>query len=68
MTTAVRELLLSFRALSDAEKREAASLLLREVVQAETGEIGDEALVAAAEELFLELDAREAGDGHPASR
>jgi hypothetical protein len=68
MTSAVRELLRSFQSLSDAEKHEAASLLLKHVVQGEAGDVGDDALVAAAEELFLELDAREAGDGQSSPR
>ena len=38
------------------------------VVQGEAGEIGDEAIVAVAEELFLDLDAREAGDGQSSPR
>ena len=63
MTSAVRELLRSFQSLSDAEKHEAASLLLRQVVQGEAGDVGDDALIAVAEELFLDLDSREAGDG-----
>ena len=63
MTSAVRDLLRSFQSLSDAEKHEAASLLLRQVVQGETGDVGDESLVAVAEEMFLDLDAREADDG-----
>lgn len=68
MTSAVRDLLRSFQSLSDAEKHEAASLLLRQVVQGEAGDIGDDALVAVAEELFLDLDAREAGDGQSSPR
>ena len=68
MTSAVRDLLRSFQSLSDAEKYETASLLLRQVVQDETGDIGDDALVAVAEDLFLNLDAREAGDGQPSPR
>ena len=63
MTSAVRDLLRSFQSLSDAEKHEAASLLLRQVVQGEKGDVGDESLVAVAEEMFLDLDAREADDG-----
>jgi len=63
MTSAVRDLLRSFQSLSDAEKHEAASLLLRQVVQGEAGDVGNDALVTVAEELFLDLDAREAGDG-----
>ena len=68
MTSAVRDLLRSFQSLSDAEKHEAASLLLRQVVQGEAGDIGNDALVAVAEELFLDLDAREAGDGESSPR
>jgi hypothetical protein len=68
MTSAVRDILRSFQSLSDAEKHEAASLLLRQVVQGEAGDVGDEALVAVAEELFLDLDAREAADGQPSPR
>jgi len=68
MTSAVRDLLRSFQSLSDAEKHEAASLLLRQVVQGEAGDVGDDALVAVAEELFLDLDAREARDGQSSPR
>ena len=63
MTSAVRDLLRSFQSLSDAEKHEAASLLLRQVVKGEAGDVGDDGLVAVAEEMFLDLDAREADDG-----
>lgn len=63
MTEAVRGLLDTFDALSDAEKQEAAVQLLRRVVEGESGDVPQDALVAAAEELFLELDAREAADG-----
>ena len=68
MTSAVRDLLRSFQSLSDAEKHEAASLLLRQVVQGGAGDIGDDAFVAVAEELFLDLDAREACDGQSSPR
>ena len=68
MTSAVRDLLRSFQSLSDAEKHEAAGLLLRQVVQGEAGDIGDDALVAVAEEFFLDLDAQEAGDGQSSPR
>lgn len=62
MTGAVKELLASFEALSADEKREAARLLLSQVLADEKGVVADAALVAAAEELFMELDAREAAD------
>ena len=63
MTSAVRDLLRSFQSLSDAEKHEAASLLLRQLVQGEAGDVGEDGLVAVSEEMFLDLDAREADDG-----
>ena len=62
MTTAVRELLDSFDVLSDTEKHEAAAHLLQRILQETSGEVPEAALVAAAEELFLELDAEEARD------
>jgi hypothetical protein len=65
MTTGVEELLKSFDALSEPEKQEAAAYLLRRVLQGVSGDLPDEALVAAAEDLFLELDAREAHGGQP---
>jgi hypothetical protein len=68
MTTAVRNLIRSFQSLSDAEKREAASFLLRQVVQDETSDLGTEPFTAIAEDLFLDLDAEEAGNGQSSSR
>lgn len=65
MTTAVKELLDSFDALSGAEKHEAAAHLLQRALQLPTGDIPEMALVSAAEELFRELDAREAQDAQP---
>ena len=63
MTQAVQELLETFDALTEAEKYEAAAQVLRRVVEGESGDIPEDALVATAEELFLDLDAREAADG-----
>jgi hypothetical protein len=68
MTTAVRDLIRSFQSLSDAEKREAASFLLRQVVQDEASDLGAESFAAIAEELFLDLDAEEAGNGQSSAR
>ncbi len=62
MTTAVRQLLESFKALSEAEQYEATVELLRHVQQEAQGALPDEALVEAADELFRDLDAREAAD------
>ena len=63
MTGAVQELLNTFDALTNAEKQEVAAQLLRRVVQGESGDIPEDSLVAAAAELFLELDARESANG-----
>ena len=66
MTTAVQTLLDSFDALSEVERHEAAVELLRRV--APPAKLPDEALVAAADEVFRELDAREAADARPEPR
>lgn len=65
MPSVVEQLLTSFDALSEAEKQEAATQVLRRVLQSAPGELPEEALISAAEELFLDLDAREAADAHP---
>lgn len=61
MSTAVQELLKSFDRLPDAEKQEAAAEILRRSVDFEFSPLSDEELVASADELFVELDQREAG-------
>ena len=68
MTTGVRQVLDSFDALSEAEKHEAAVELLRRVQRDARGTLPDQALVEAADELFRELDAREAADAHGPAR
>jgi hypothetical protein len=65
MTEAVKGVLEAFNALTDAEKREAAVEVLRRSMLLESGELSDAALVAAADELFLELDAAESEHGKP---
>jgi hypothetical protein len=59
MTIAVQQLLTSFDALSEAEKQKAAAEVLRRVLRSVPGQFPEESFVAAAEELSLELDARE---------
>ena len=59
MTESVNELLNAFDALSDAERRVAAAEVLRRVLEGESGDVPEDGLTAAAEELFLELDERE---------
>jgi predicted HAD superfamily phosphohydrolase len=63
MSTAVQALLDRFDALTEAERHEAAAEILRRV--APMSELPDEALVSAADEVFRELDAREAADAAP---
>ena len=62
MTGAVKDLLNTFDALTAAEECDAATQVLRRVIEGESGEIPEDALVAAAEHLFLDLDARESGN------
>lgn len=65
VTTAVEQLLNSFEALSEAEQREAAVEVLRRTLRQVPPDLPEEALVEAADELFRELDAREAADARP---
>ncbi len=67
MTTAVQQLLDSFEALSEAEQQQAASEILRRVLDSTPPDLSEEALVEAAETLFLEVDAREAADAQSRS-
>lgn len=65
MTTAVKEILRTFETLTDAEKQAVTSELLRQVVVSEQGDLPDEGLILAAEELFLDLDTRERLNDQP---
>jgi len=65
VSTALQQFLNSFNALSDAEKHEAAAEVLRRAMDWAPPDMPDEALVQAAEQLFLDLDAREASNGQP---
>ena len=62
MTESVSDLLNAFDALSDAERLVAATEVLRRVLERESGDVPEDGLTAA-EELFLELDEREKGNG-----
>ena len=53
----------SFNALPESARYEAAVEILRSTSQWDLGPVSDETLSLAAEELFLELDQREAADG-----
>jgi hypothetical protein len=63
MTASVQQLLNSFDALPDNEKREAAVAVLQRILRDVPGDLPEDSLVAAADVLFLELDAIEASDG-----
>jgi hypothetical protein len=65
VTKAVHELLSAFDALAEPDKHQAAVEILRRVSPAAQGDLPDSALVEAAEELFLALDAEEARNAHP---
>lgn len=58
----VQQILDSFELLTDAEKQELASEILRRTVKFDLPALTDEELVSTAEELFLELDRRESAD------
>jgi len=59
MGTTVRDLLVSFESLSEAEKKEVASEILRRSAKFDILPLSDEEFVLNAEGLFLELDRRE---------
>ena len=63
MTLPGKKLLESFDQPSDAEKREIASAILRRAIRFDSLPLSDEDLVAQADELFRELDARENSNG-----
>lgn len=65
MMTTAQDVLNQYVQLPIAEKRKVISALLRESldIEIETPEMSDEELVFNAEELFLELDRREAENG-----
>jgi hypothetical protein len=63
MSTAVQAILASFDALSEAEQQEAAVEIFRRVAQA-GGELPEQALIEAADELFRALDAEEQANAH----
>lgn len=56
MTAAVQQLVSSFDALSEEEKQEAVAELLRRISRLELEPLSEEALLAIADELFVELD------------
>lgn len=63
MITTAQDVLEQYVQLPINEKRKVISVLLRESLDIETPEMSDEELVFSAEDLFLELDRREAENG-----
>jgi len=64
MTRSVQDLLETFDRLPEQDKREATAEILRRVRKYDFDPLSDDALILAAEELFLGLEAREGNDGH----
>ena len=62
MSTSAQNLIESFDRLPDDEKQKVASEILRRTINFDMPALSDEELVLSAEELFLELDRREAED------
>ena len=62
MTATAKTILESFDELPEREKREVASSILRRTLRFDLPPLTDEDLVAQTDELFRELDAREAAD------
>lgn len=67
MTAAAQQLVESFDHVPDPEKRSVASEILHRFVQLDLPPLSDDDLVMNAEEVILELDRREAVEGHPAT-
>ena len=63
MIANAQDILKQFGQLPMPEKKKVVSVILRESLNIETPELSDEELVFNAEEIFLELDRREAEDG-----
>ena len=68
MTSSVQQLLESFDRLSEPERQEAASEILRRVGESDLPPLSDEALTEIAALTFRELDEREAEDERARSR
>ena len=62
MTPTVRQLLESFDALPEAAKHQAMVEILRRAGEGAKGDLPEESLIEAADELFRSLDGQEAGD------
>jgi len=63
MITTTQEIIEKFAQLPVSEKKIVVSVILREALEVETLSLSDDELVLSAEEMFLELDQREAKNG-----
>ena len=61
MADAARHLIETFQTLPDLDKREVLATPLREAIQVPYQAPSDDDLTSAADEVFLDLDRREAG-------
>ena len=64
MTSDVQNILHTFDALPDADKRSLASEILRRSASLDQQPLTDEQLTETADELFQELDRQEGDDAH----
>lgn len=62
MSTSAQNIIESFDKLPESEKQQVASVILRRTINFDMPSLSDEELILSAEELFLELDHREAED------
>lgn len=62
MSTSVKDILYSFELLSEDEKKELASEIMKRTAKFDLPPLTDEELISCAEGLFLELDQRESED------
>jgi hypothetical protein len=62
MTLSTEQIIDAFERLPEPEKQKVAYEILRHSVQLQVPSLTDEELVVAAEDLFLTVDAREAGN------
>ena len=62
MTTATRDLLKAFENLPEAERLNFAAEILRRTAHRDLPPLSDDDLTTAAEELFLQFEAREVAD------
>ena len=64
MTQAIEEVLKKFDELAEVEQQEAICEMLKRISKQETSPLSEQEMILNAEELFLELDKREATDAN----